>query len=155
MDNGFCKHCQRTIRKTDIKCYFCGKIIDDDLQEKVKAWYWVVDELKKIGMKDEEFIGYKTLVAEFLFDLNSRAEKTDKAVKDVQDAIHLGVMWQEKAEKYKQTAEQLWDLLDEISTFDDACKSDDAAFRKMIYQVAERRHEIIKSDGYNLIWPKK
>ena len=39
------------------------------LEDKARAWDWVVDEFRKIGMKDEYLVGYQTLIAEFLHDL--------------------------------------------------------------------------------------
>ncbi len=50
----------------------------------------------------------------------------------------------------RSTVEKLWDWLDDISTLDDACKADDAAFRKMAYRIAEKRHGVVESDGLNL-----
>jgi hypothetical protein len=54
---------------------------------------------------------------------------------------------------YKGAAEALWQLLDDISTLDDACKSNDAVFRKAVRTVAERRGDHAHSyDGQTLIW---
>ena len=47
--------------------------------------------------------------------------------------------------------EMLWMLLDDIDTLDDACRGDDARFRKRAYQIQQKRHDIIGSDGYRLI----
>lgn len=47
-------------------------------------------------------------------------------------------------------AKQLWDLLDDISTADDACKDDDAEFRKRAYALAEKRLLFFTSDGQSL-----
>ncbi len=47
----------------------------------------------------------------------------------------------------------LWTLLDDIDTLDDACKSNDGAFRKVIRDIQQRRHKILTSDGYNLHLP--
>lgn len=56
--------------------------------------------------------------------------------------------WRETARQFCRNADfwrkntnALWMLLDEISTMDDACKSDDAAFRKVAYGIAEQRHD--------------
>ena len=49
--------------------------------------------------------------------------------------------------------ERLWSLLDDIDTLDDACKDHDAIFRKRVYAVQQKRHEIYKSDGYTLSKP--
>jgi len=37
----------------------------------------------------------------------------------------------------------LWKLLDDIDTLDDACKGDDAAFRKRCYEMQRRRFSIV------------
>lgn len=50
----------------------------------------------------------------------------------------------------RAAAEDLWKLLDDISTLDDACREDDASFRKTAYEIAEKRNEYFGSDGYNL-----
>jgi len=53
---------------------------------------------------------------------------------------------------WKRMAESLWGLLDDISALDDACKSDDSAFRVAANKVAERRLEWLKSmDGHTLV----
>ena len=56
-------------------------------------------------------------------------------------------------EKYnwELIAKKLWGLLDDISTLDDACKSDDSAFRRAAYKVAEKRNDYMHSpDGFTL-----
>lgn len=47
-------------------------------------------------------------------------------------------------------AAKLWGWLDDIDTLDDACKSDDAAFRKQVYAIQQKRHALLLSDGYTL-----
>lgn len=47
----------------------------------------------------------------------------------------------------------LWALLDHIDTLDDACKSNNEAFRRLTRQTQQKRHETITSDGYNLHLP--
>ncbi len=49
----------------------------------------------------------------------------------------------------------LWCLLDDIDTLDDACKSNNEAFRYLVRDVQKRRHEILTSDGYNLLLPQE
>ena len=46
--------------------------------------------------------------------------------------------------------EYLWDLLDDVSTWSDAAKGDYQMFHDKVYAIAERRHDILTSDGYNL-----
>jgi len=56
-----------------------------------------------------------------------------------------------RADYWREVCEHLWGLLDDVSTMDDACKSDDKAFRKRAYQIAERRNEYLQSpDGRGL-----
>jgi hypothetical protein len=50
-------------------------------------------------------------------------------------------------------AEALWQLLDNIDTLQDVCKSDDVAFRRLVQRHHEKRHEYLTSDGYRLYWP--
>ena len=53
----------------------------------------------------------------------------------------------------KYIAHELWQLLDDISTLDDACRSDDKAFRKQAYSKCEKRNGYLVSDGYDLYLP--
>jgi len=48
----------------------------------------------------------------------------------------------------------LWCLLDDIDTLDDACKSNDEAFRRLTGETQRRRHKVLTSDGYNLFLPE-
>lgn len=53
---------------------------------------------------------------------------------------------------YKEMACKLWQLLDDISTLDDACKENDASFRKQAMKCAEKRNSFLHSDdGYRLL----
>lgn len=63
-----------------------------------------------------------------------------EAVKELRRGIH-------------PDAAHLWQLLDDISTLDDACKERDAEFRRRAYQIAERRTErgIASEDGQTLV----
>ena len=54
-------------------------------------------------------------------------------------------------EKLQKMVNMLWMLLDDIDTLDDACRGDDSRFRKRAYQVQQKRHDIVGSDGYRLI----
>jgi hypothetical protein len=47
-------------------------------------------------------------------------------------------------------AHRLWELLDEIDTLDDMIKSDDAAFRKRVYEIQQKRWQYASTDGYTL-----
>ena len=50
----------------------------------------------------------------------------------------------------REITEFLWKLLDDIDTMDDAAKSDDAAYRRAVGLIQNRRWEVGTSDGYNL-----
>ena len=59
-----------------------------------------------------------------------------------------------------EAAEELWQLLDNIDTLDDAARSDDAFFRRACRKHLKARFKILSSDGYKLYWeddpkPKK
>lgn len=55
---------------------------------------------------------------------------------------------------YKQAAEELWDLLDDIDTLCDQLKPENERGFKTFYSLAlkicEKRHKIMQSDGYVL-----
>jgi len=51
---------------------------------------------------------------------------------------------------WEKRARFLWDLLDDIDTLDDACKDDDAMFRRSVRKLHKRRWEISTSDGYTV-----
>ncbi len=44
---------------------------------------------------------------------------------------------------WRRTAYELWRLLDDIDTLDDACRENDAAFRKLTYAKQRKRFGII------------
>ena len=43
----------------------------------------------------------------------------------------------------------LWRLLDDIDTLDDACKSDDAVFRKRAYEIQRKRFDILSGEEFD------
>lgn len=53
---------------------------------------------------------------------------------------------------HHEAAEKLWQLLDDIDTLDDSCRDGDAAFRRAVRAVQQKRHELAESDGYRLYW---
>jgi len=65
-----------------------------------------------------------------------------KCITEVEDVTMLQMM-----------TSHLWSLLDDIDTLDDACKSNDEAFRILTREVQMRRHKTLTSDGYNLYLP--
>ena len=97
--------------------------------------------------------------------------KAEKAIRQVlvtepllaeADAIDLNVpvgLWlsANEMEKVRQSANEeisdarrasaLWSLLDDISTLDDAARNDDAGYRRIARQIAEKRHAVAYHDG--------
>ena len=51
-----------------------------------------------------------------------------------------------------QAAEELWQLLDDIDTLDDACRDNDAVFRERVRKRVGKRMGIMSSDGYKILW---
>lgn len=48
---------------------------------------------------------------------------------------------------------ELWDLLDDVDTMDDACRSSDSVFRLNVREIQKKRAGILTSDGFNLHLP--
>ena len=57
------------------------------------------------------------------------------------------------ATKLQAMVTDLWRLLDDIDTLDDACKSNDESFRNLVRDTQKKRHSVLTSDGYNLHLP--
>ncbi len=55
-------------------------------------------------------------------------------------------------EYLQQVVIHLYDLLDDVDTADDAAKSDDAAYRRIVGRIQERKREsgVSSPDGYTL-----
>jgi hypothetical protein len=51
---------------------------------------------------------------------------------------------------WKEKAEQLWQLLDDIDTLGDALRPEQTPYFDAVERLHRRRHEILKSDGYVL-----
>lgn len=47
---------------------------------------------------------------------------------------------------YKEAAEALWAIIDDIDTASDRCKSDDAAYRRLVERLQRKRFEWFKPD---------
>lgn len=60
------------------------------------------------------------------------------------------------AEQWRNKAEELWKLLDDISTAINVRWRDNNIYHllEVSWSIAERRHEILYSDGYKLYAPK-
>lgn len=48
--------------------------------------------------------------------------------------------------------EFLWDLLDDIDTYDDLAKGDEKLYRSLVRRAQKRRFEVASSDGHRLTW---
>jgi len=69
------------------------------------------------------------------------------------DEIKLRREVAQERDAFQSSAERLWQLLDRIDTLDDACRSDDALFRKLVRDTQQMRLQIAKSnDGQRLVW---
>ncbi len=54
---------------------------------------------------------------------------------------------------FKDAAEALWQLLDDIDTQDDACRDNDALFRTRVRELQKKREDwAVSSDGQTLEW---
>lgn len=51
---------------------------------------------------------------------------------------------------WKERAEKLWQLLDDIDTLGDSMKPEQTPYFNAIQRIHEQRHVILKSDGYVL-----
>ena len=56
---------------------------------------------------------------------------------------------------WEEVARFLWDLLDDIDTLDDVCKSNDVWFRNAVRVRQLRRFEVSSSDGYEVVFNLK
>lgn len=52
---------------------------------------------------------------------------------------------------YKEAARKLWMLLDDIDTLDDACRADDAAFRKHTRDTQRKRFNILSGEQMDVL----
>jgi hypothetical protein len=52
---------------------------------------------------------------------------------------------------YKDAARRLWMLLDDIDTLDDACRADDAAFRKHAREVQRKRFAVLSGEQMDVL----
>ena len=55
---------------------------------------------------------------------------------------------------WERAAYDLWRMLDDIDTLDDACREDDAGFRKLAYAKQRKRFEIIGEPAITLLYDK-
>jgi hypothetical protein len=55
--------------------------------------------------------------------------------------------------KLQGMVSDLWGLLDHIDTLDDICKENDSAYRNLVRETHSKRHNVLKTDGYDLFEP--
>lgn len=65
---------------------------------------------------------------------------------DLKDIVDVG--------RLQTMVSDLWNLLDDIDTLDDACRSNDEVFRNLTRAEQQKRHQILASDGYSLSLPR-
>ena len=53
---------------------------------------------------------------------------------------------------WRQRAEFLWVLLDDIDTADDLAKGNERLYRNLVRKYHAKRFEVAFSDGYSLEW---
>jgi len=54
-------------------------------------------------------------------------------------------------DQWREKAENLWKLLDDIDTYGDMFKPEHTIYFKKVNEKANQRHDILSSDGYNII----
>ena len=56
----------------------------------------------------------------------------------------------------KEIIEKLWQIIDDIDTASDICKSDNKAYRNLVERLQAKRWETgITTDGYSITIPKE
>jgi hypothetical protein len=88
----------------------------------------------------------------------SKAQR-DAIIKALSPEARAGLLTEsqpvEETDPRLAAADYLFGLLDDIDTLDDACRSDDAAFREAVRQVQRRRFEVASTDGYSVTFKKR
>jgi hypothetical protein len=54
---------------------------------------------------------------------------------------------------WEERAKALWKLLDDIDTLGDSMKPEVTPYFRAVNQIAEKRHVLLRSDGYELTLP--
>lgn len=93
---------------------------------------------------------------EALEDLAADNVYTKNASGEISPSPPGAPLKQEIAPELEKIAEKLWDLLDDIDTASDMFKPKDLigyqAFYRYVMKKAEKRHELLFSDGYELFY---
>lgn len=82
--------------------------------------------------------------AERLCDLLNRGKLVDEATKMARQSYRDELIY------YQKAASLLWQMLDNVDTLDDSCKSNEEAYRKAVRCEVQKRFRILVSDGYRL-----
>lgn len=72
-----------------------------------------------------------------------------RASKDTENQLNALVRQEARADVLKR-AESLWQLLDDIDTLSDSMKPEITPYYRHVMEIVEKRHAILKSDGYDL-----
>jgi len=66
--------------------------------------------------------------------------------------FNIGGSSQKRPTTFKETAEFLFFLLDDVDTADDLAKDNDNLFRNLVRKAHSRRFEVASTDGYSISW---
>ena len=82
--------------------------------------------------------------------LHSHLKTIDEDYSALANDFESAVM---EIERLKSYVEKLWQIVDDIDTYGDMAKSDDAFFRRLVEKKQKQRWELpITTDGYRLIF---
>jgi hypothetical protein len=56
--------------------------------------------------------------------------------------------------EWKKIATDLFDIIDDIDSASDLCKSDDNCYRKRVGDLTKRRFKCAETDGYKVIFKR-
>jgi hypothetical protein len=59
----------------------------------------------------------------------------------------------DSAAAWKDRAEKLWQIIDDIDTYSDMAKGDEKLYRSLVERKQKTRFDILTSDGYDLFVP--
>jgi hypothetical protein len=106
---------------------------------------WARARVKEIGQPPKYLQAMKRIADEQGITVSEFRKKMDEAAEMVaREQARVDSM---------SDREYLWQLLDDVSTMDDACKGDDAAFRRNVRRIIEKRSYVaVSEDGQTLVW---
>lgn len=56
-------------------------------------------------------------------------------------------------ELLQRLVRELWDIIDDIDTTSDLAKNNDQLYRNLVHKSQKKRHDFLKTDGYELFLP--